>query len=117
MLCLPAMAAFLTLGCAQTETAGVPEDVSGPGEAPVVVPASRYGGFEQVGGLPRPFTAANVQMTTGPGDVVLYAGDQPVVFFGRNSWSYTRLGHIRLPEDVLAALLGVESAVIERKVN
>ena len=27
-------------------------------------------------------------------DIVLYSGNQMVVFYGSNSWSYTRLGHI-----------------------
>ena len=33
-------------------------------------------------------------MTTDPGDIVLYTGDQIVVFYGSNSWAYTKLGHI-----------------------
>ena len=54
-------------------------------------------------------------MTTEPGDIVLYSGDQLVVFFGSNSWSYTKLGHISLAAEKLAELLGGESAVIEFK--
>ena len=26
--------------------------------------------------------------------IMLYSGDQIVVFYGSNSWAYTRLGHI-----------------------
>ena len=26
--------------------------------------------------------------------VVLYSGNQIVIFYGTNSWSYTRLGHV-----------------------
>ena len=33
-------------------------------------------------------------MTAQPGDIMLYSGDQLVVFYGSNSWSYTRLGKI-----------------------
>ena len=54
-------------------------------------------------------------MTTEPGDIVLYSGDQLVVFFGSNSWSYTKLGHINLAAEKLAELLGGESTVIEFK--
>jgi len=49
-----------------------------------------------------------------PGDIVLYSGNQLVVFFGSNSWSYTKLGHIKgLSADDLAALLDKEQTVIE----
>ena len=81
----------------------------------IVVHSSAYGGFEQVGSLPRSFSRNDVQMTTEPGDIVLYSGDQLVVFFGSNSWSYTKLGHINLAAEKLAELLGGESAVLELK--
>ena len=32
--------------------------------------------------------------TTRAGDIVLYTGNQIVIFYGSNSWSYTRLGRI-----------------------
>ena len=60
----------------------------------ITVNTSAYGGFEQVGSLPQRFSRNDVQMTTQPGDIVLYSGNQLVIFFGSNSWSYTRLGHI-----------------------
>jgi len=55
---------------------------------------SMYGGFEQVGPLGSILPANDVQTTTEAGDIVLYSGDQIVVFYGSNSWAYTRLGHI-----------------------
>ena len=35
-----------------------------------------------------------MQTTTEAGDVVLYSGNQLVIFYGSNSWAYTRLGHV-----------------------
>ena len=35
-----------------------------------------------------------MQTSTSSGDIVLYSGNQLVVFYGSNSWAYTRLGHI-----------------------
>ena len=67
------------------------------------------------GSFPQSFSRNDVQMTTEPGDIVLYSGDQLVVFFGSNSWSYTKLGHINLATEKLTELLGGESAVIELK--
>ena len=84
-------------------------------DAHIVVHTSAYGGFEQVGSFPQSFSRNDVQMTTEPGDIVLYSGDQLVVFFGSNSWSYTKLGHINLAVEKLAELLGGESAVVEFK--
>ena len=84
-------------------------------DAPIVVHTSAYGGFEQVGRFPRSFSRNDVQMTTVPGDIVLYSGDRLVVFFGSNIWSYTKLGHINLAAEKLAELLGGESAVVEFK--
>ena len=61
---------------------------------PVTVSLHAYGGFEQVGQLPWPLPASDEQITTQPGDVMLYQGNQITVFTGSNSWAYTPLGHI-----------------------
>ena len=53
-----------------------------------------YGGFEKVGALGQSLPASNSQMTTQAGDIVLYQGDQIVLFYGSNSWSYTRLAKV-----------------------
>ena len=68
---------------------------------------SMYGGFEQVGSIGQRLPASDVQTTTSSGDIVLYSGSQLVVFYGSNSWAYTRLGHItdKTPEE-MRALLG-----------
>ena len=63
-------------------------------EAPVVIQMSDYSGFEKVGPLGTSLPASNSQTTTHAGDIVLYNGNQIVIFYGSNSWSYTRLGHI-----------------------
>ena len=55
----------------------------------------RYGGFEQVGEIGQSIVSNNIQMTTEPGDIVLYNSSNLVVFFGNNSWSYTNLGKIK----------------------
>ncbi|MDE7163812.1 MAG: InlB B-repeat-containing protein [Clostridiales bacterium] len=61
----------------------------------IVYTANDYGGFEKVGSLGYGITTSNdKQITTQPGDVILYSGNQIVLFYGSNSWSYTRLGKI-----------------------
>ena len=63
-------------------------------KGPITVQMSDYGGFEKVGALPQSFTTSNSQITTVPGDIMLYQGNNLVIFYGSNSWSYTRLGKI-----------------------
>ena len=63
-------------------------------EGPVTLELSDYAGFEKVGPLGRSLPASDSQTTTHAGDIVLYQGDQIVLFYGSNSWSYTRLGRI-----------------------
>ncbi len=70
------------------------------------VPMSMYGGFEQVGPIGQSIARDDEQIATAPGDIVLYSGDQIVVFYGSNSWEYTRLGKINMTEDELTELLG-----------
>ena len=63
-------------------------------KAPISFTASDYGGFEKVGALGRSLPTSNSQITTQPGDVILYSGNQIVLFYGSNTWSYTRIGKI-----------------------
>ena len=63
-------------------------------ENPVTIQMSDYAGFEKVGSLGASLPTSNSQTTTQAGDIVLYQGNQIVIFYGSNSWSYTRLGRI-----------------------
>ena len=74
---------------------------------------SMYGGFEQVGSVGTALPQDDVQTTTSAGDIDLYAGDQMVVFYGSNTWAYTRLGHISdKTAEELTALLSNDSVTI-----
>ena len=64
----------------------------------IVVDMSMYGGWEQVGSLGSSYPRNDVQMTAKNGDIVLYSGNQIVVFYGENSWAYTKLGRMELSE-------------------
>ncbi len=68
---------------------------------------SMYGGFEQVGSIGQRLPSHDVQITTSAGEIVLYSSSQMVVFYGSNSWAYTRLGRItdKTPEE-MRELLG-----------
>ena len=82
-------------------------------QGPVTVRMERYGGFEQVGALPQSIARDDVQLDAAPGDIVLYQGDSLVLFYGRNTWAYTRLGHIDgLSPEELAGLLGADGVTV-----
>ncbi len=73
---------------------------------PVTIQMSMYGGFEQVGPLGQSIVRDDVQTDTSYGDIVLYSGSQIVIFYGSNSWAYTRLGHVELSQQEMSELLG-----------
>lgn len=61
---------------------------------PITIQMNDYGGFEKVGSLGQSLPTSNSQTTTQAGDIVLYQGNQIVMFYGSNTWSYTRLAKI-----------------------
>lgn len=63
-------------------------------EQPMSIQMSMYGGFEQVGSFGTSLPRDDKQTTTQAGDIVLYSGNQMVVFYGSNFWAYTRLGKV-----------------------
>ena len=75
-------------------------------EEPLTIQMSMYGGFEQVGPIGQSIVSDDAQTTTEAGDIVLYSEDQIVVFYGSNSWAYTRLGHVDLSQKEMEDLLG-----------
>ena len=68
------------------------------GKGDIVVQMAMYSDNEQVGSLEKSYTKNDQQITTHSGDIVLYSGDKIVVFYGSNSWAYTRLGKMNIPE-------------------
>ena len=74
---------------------------------PFTVETKEYGGFEQVGSLSESLPANDEQISTEPGDVMLYQGNSVTIFYGSNSWSYTRLGKIEgMSQEELQGIFG-----------
>lgn len=73
-------------------------------QGPVTVEMEDYGGFEKVGPLGTTLTRNDQQITTEPGDVILYQGNQITIYYGTNTWSFTRLARIQDPEGLLEKL-------------
>lgn len=80
---------------------------------PVTIKMSPYGGFEQVGPIGKDLPNNDKNMTSSPGDIFLYSGNQIVIFYGTNTWVYTRLGKIKdMSEKELADLLSGSDVTI-----
>lgn len=80
-------------------------------QGPVTVEMDDYGGFEKVGSLGTALTRSDEQITTQPGDVILYQGDQITIYYGTNTWNFTRLARIDDPTD-LREKLGEETVSV-----
>ena len=83
-----------TLPVALVDNAATQTLVAALQEGDITYEAHDYGGFEKVGALGRSMPTSDTQTTTQAGDVILYSGNQIVIFYGSNSWSYTRLGRM-----------------------
>jgi hypothetical protein len=79
----------------------------------VTIKTEPYGGFEQVGSIGATLPSNDTDIRTNSGDIMLYSGSQMVVFYGSNSWAYTRLGKITDKSDSeLRELLGGDGVTV-----
>ena len=60
----------------------------------VSVEMKDYARMEKVGPLGRSLPRNDEPVSAGPGDLILYQGNQFVIYYGSNSWNFTRLGKI-----------------------
>ena len=74
-------------------------------QGPVTVTMEDYGGFEKVGPLGATLTRSDERITTEPGDIILYQGNQITIYYDTNTWTFTRLARIDDPSG-LRELLG-----------
>jgi len=73
----------------------------------ITINMSDYGNFEKVGNLGTSLPKNDEQITTSAGDLILYQGNNFVIYYDTNSWSFTRLGKIKnISADELKSLLG-----------
>ena len=77
---------------------------------PITLEAKNYGGFEKTAALPQALPQNDARITAGPGDVMLYQGDTVVLFYGSNTWSYTKLARITETDGLEKILSGGETA-------
>lgn len=61
---------------------------------PLTIDMHDYGNMEKVGDLGASLPTNDTQITTVPGDIILYQSDKVAVYYAPNSWNFTKLGHI-----------------------
>ena len=87
-------------------------------EKDIKVQADDYGDFEKVGDLGFNLPTNDHTITTTPGDIILYQGNKLCLYYGTNTYSFTKLGHIKdIPQEELKELLGPNSVELVLKIN
>ena len=96
----------LKILAAENSSADAFLDLLKSGDVPVEM--HDYGSFEKVGHLGTTLPRNDEQITTEPGDVILYQGDQITIYYDVNNWSFTRLGKVQdLSQAELKEILGM----------
>ncbi|MGD1820435.1 MAG: cyclophilin-like fold protein [Pleomorphochaeta sp.] len=76
-------------------------------EGPLTISMRDYANMEKVGSFGKTLPTNNQQITTGPGDLILYQGSAFVIYYAPNSWNFTRLGKINdVTQQELKQILG-----------
>ncbi|MDO5133772.1 MAG: cyclophilin-like fold protein [Eubacteriales bacterium] len=76
-------------------------------EGKLVVDLHDYGSFEKVGALPWNLPRNDEKITTVPGDIILYQGNQITIYYDENTWEFTRLAKIHdVSKDELLDVFG-----------
>ncbi|MBR2237816.1 MAG: hypothetical protein IJ887_08060 [Prevotella sp.] len=91
---------YITIDGGQTLTATLTDNTSAQAlmealkQAPITYEAHDYGDFEKVGPLGQSFPENNENITTEPGDIILYQGSNLCLYYDTNTWAFTRIGKI-----------------------
>ena len=76
-------------------------------EQDITINMQDYANFEKVGSLGFNLTRNDRQITTEAGDIILYQGNQFVIYYDTNSWNFTKLGYIdNINQEDLKQILG-----------
>ena len=73
----------------------------------ITIDMSDYSNFEKVGELPESLPTNDEKTDTDYGDLILYLGHRFVIYYDKNSWNFTKLGHIdSITQEELKSILG-----------
>lgn len=94
------------------DNASVSELMEEAEKGEITVAMSMHSTNEQVGSLGKSYISNDKQTTTHNGDIVLYNSSNIVVFYGSNSWAYTRLGKMDMAESEVIDLLSKGNVIL-----
>ena len=81
---------------------------------PIKLEMHDYGSFEKVGELPWELPRNDEEITTKPGDLILYQGTQLTVYYAENTWTFTKLGSLNATEEeIIEAFGGKDNIIVE----
>lgn len=76
-------------------------------DGPITIDMHDYGNFEKVGSLGFDLPRNDEELSTDAGDIILYQGNSFVIYYDKNNWNFTKLGHIdNISKSELKTLLG-----------
>lgn len=80
---------------------------------PLTIDIHDYAGMEKVGTLDTTLPTNDQEITTEPGDIILYQGNQITIYYDNNQWNLTKLGHIdNVTTEELRQLLGGDAVTV-----
>ena len=84
----------------------------------IIVNAHDYSNFEKVGELGFGLPTNDKQITTKPGDVILYQGNNICLYYGTNTWNFTKIGEvINADDNELKSILGGGNVTLTLKLK
>ncbi len=87
-------------------------------ENDIIINAKEYGNFEKVGDLGFSLPTSDKRITTEPGEIVLYQGNQISFFYNSNTWSYTKIGKVKnVSQEELKNILGSGDVTLKFKLE
>jgi len=102
------LTATLVSNSSVTALSGLLED------KPLVIEMHDYGNMEKVGPIGTSLPTNDEQITTEPGDIILYQGSALVIYYAPNSWNFTRLGKIdNVTQEELKNILGTGDVTVK----
>ena len=82
-------------------------------QSDITIDMSDYSNFEKVGELPENLPTNDEQIDTDYGDLILYLGHRFVIYYDKNSWNFTKLGHIdNITQEELKVILGESDVTV-----
>ena len=84
----------------------------------ITINAHDYGNFEKVGDLGFNLPTNDTNITTEPGDLILYQGNQITLYYDTNTWSFTKLGKVtNKSQSELKNILGSGNVTLVLSIN